>query len=195
MNDYATAIRVLAEKSMTTKGFDLLLKIEGRLPDIWDRPSSSTGKYHKKADGSVPSISFHTFEMLYAATKIIRMFGGKVISTQNDCYLMAIILHDALKYGAKGTNPHTTPNHDKTMADLLLKNKKTLMTHFTSDEADILIDGVRYHSGRWSKSVPNMNQFDFADFHPVVMFSHILDMLSTADCLRFPAINHDDLPF
>ena len=192
--NYTEAIIDLAEKSMTPGGFKLLMLIEGKMPDIWDRPSSSTNKYHKKADGSVPTIAEHVYEMLFAGTKIIRMFGGKLVSVQNDCFLMAIILHDIQKYGPKGINPHTTPNHDKTMADLLLKNKKTLMTHFTSDEADVLIDGVRYHSGRWSKSVPNMNQFNFADYHPVVMFTHFLDMLSTANLLKIPH-EVDDLPF
>ncbi len=190
--DHTKAIIDLAEKSMTPEGFALLLKIESKMPDIWDRPSSSTGKYHKKADGNVPSISHHTYEMLFSGVKIIRMFGGKLISKQNDVYIMAIILHDIQKYGPKGTNPHTTPNHDKTMADLLEKNRKTLMKHFSDSETETMIAGVRYHSGRWSKSVPNMNEFEFADYPTIVMFVHMFDMLSTADCLQFPKIDNED---
>ena len=186
--DYVDAIMTLAQHHMTPEGYDLLILIEGKMPDIWDKPSSSTGKYHKKADGSVPSIAHHTYEMLYAGAKIIRMFGGSLRSKQNDAILMAIILHDIQKYGPKGTNPHTTPNHDKTMADLLNKNIKRLMTHFDEKDALVVINGVRYHSGRWSKSVPNMNAFDFSDYHPVVMFIHTLDMMSTADVLQFPYV-------
>jgi len=188
--DYGQAIIDLAQYHMTPEGFKLLLLIEDKMPNIWNKSSSSSMKYHKKADGSVPTIAHHTYEMLYAGTKIIRMFGGKLKSKQNDAIIMSIILHDIQKYGAKGTNPHTTPNHDKTMADLLEKNKKTLMKHFSEEDARVVILGVRYHSGRWSKSVLNMNAFDFADYHPIVMFTHILDMLSTQDCLKFPEVNN-----
>lgn len=187
--NYTEAIITLAQHHMTPEGFELLMKIEGRLPDIWNKPSSSTGKYHKKADGSVPSIAHHTYEMLYAGTKIIRMFGGKMVSKQNDAIVMSIVLHDIQKYGPKGNMPHTHSHHDKSMADLLEKNIKVLRTHFSEEEAFIVINGVRYHSGRWSKSVPNMHKFDFADYHPIVMFTHILDMMSTADVLQFPHVN------
>lgn len=190
--DYTQAMVDLAQHHMTPEGFDLLMKIEGRLPDIWERPSSSTGKYHKKADGSVPSIAHHTYEMLYAACKIIRMFGGKLKSTQNDAIIMSVILHDIQKYGPKGNMPHTNNYHDRSMADLLLKNIKVLTKYFTKEEAMVVIEGVRYHSGRWSKSVENMHKFDFADYPPIVMFTHMLDMLSTADCLQFPYVDNED---
>ena len=189
--DYTQAIVDLARHHMTEDGFKLLMKIEGNMPDIWNKPTSSTKKYHKKADGSVPSNAHHTYEMLYAGTKIIRMFGGKMKSTQNDAIIMSIVLHDIMKYGSKGNTPHTYSHHDKAMADLLNKNRKTLLKHFTQDEADIVIMGVRYHSGRWSKSVDNMHEFDFADYPPVVMFTHMLDMLSTGDCLQFPHVDNE----
>lgn len=189
--DYGQAIMELSRHNMTPEGFDLLILIEGKMPDIWNKPTSSTWKYHKKEDGSVPSCAHHTYEMFYAASKIIRMFGGKVVSKQNDAILMSIILHDLQKYGVKGTNPHTTPNHDKTMADLLEKNKKVLMKHFSEEDADVVILGVRYHSGRWSKSVPNMNSFDFADYPPIVLFVHMLDMMSTANVLKFPHVDNE----
>ena len=189
--NYTEAIIVLAQHHMTPEGFDLLMKIEGRMPDIWNKPSSSTGKYHKKADGSVPTIAHHTYEMLYAGTKIIRMFGGKVVSIQNDVYVMAIILHDIQKYGPKGNMPHTNNYHDRSMADLLEKNRKVLETHFTPVQADLVIAGVRYHSGRWSKSVPNMHDFRFEQYPSVVMFLHMLDMMSTADVLQFPNVDNE----
>ncbi|MHA1658060.1 MAG: hypothetical protein ACTSUT_02920, partial [Promethearchaeota archaeon] len=75
----------------------------------------------------------------------------------------------------------------KTMADLIVKKKKFFLSHFSENEFSVLEAGIRFHSGRWSKSVQNMNTFDFADYHPVVMFVHILDMLSTADVLQFPS--------
>jgi hypothetical protein len=193
--DYKTKLIELATNTMTEKGFDLLLFIEERLPDIWDRPSSSTGKYHQKQDGTVPSIAEHTYSMTHAASKIVKMFGFKDKSVENDVFMMSIILHDALKYGPKGTNPHTTKDHDRAMSSLLESNKKLLLKHFTEDGVDALIEGIRFHSGRWSASVPNKNTFDFKDYHPIVMFTHILDMLDTQSCLKYPEVGYDDLPF
>jgi len=182
---------ILAQHHMTKEGYDLLILIESKMPDIWDKPTSSTGKYHKKADGSIPSVAHHTYEMLYAGTKIIRMFGGKMVSKQNDAIVMSIILHDIQKYGKKGTQPHTSRTHDKDMADLLEKNRKTLMKHFSDSETETMIAGVRYHSGRWSKDVAYINGFDFVDHHPTVMFIHMLDMMSTADVLQFPHVDNE----
>jgi len=174
----------LAEESLTDNGFKLLLKIENKLPDIWDRPSSSTGKYHQKSDGKVPTIAHHTYEMFYAASKIIRLFGHAKLSTQNDAILMGIILHDSLKYGIKGTNPHTVKNHDKLMADKLEVNRKFLLKHFTDVEYETFVMIVRYHSGQWSVDVPNIQEFRFSDYPPEVLFGHMLDMLSTEDVLK-----------
>ncbi len=189
--NYTEAITILAQHHMTPEGFELLKKIDARIPDIWDRPTSSSGKYHKKEDGSVPTNAHHTYEMLFAGTSIIRMFGGKLKSKQNDAICMSIILHDRLKYGPKANMPHTYSHHDKAMADLLEKNKKALLTHFDEEEANLVIMGIRYHSGRWSKSVDNMHTFDFADYPPIVMFTHMLDMMSTADVLKFPYVDNE----
>jgi hypothetical protein len=104
---------------------------------------------------------------------------------------MSILLHDIQKYGPKGNMPHTNNYHDRSMADLLQLNKKILLTHFTEEEADIVIMGVRYHSGQWSKSIPKEEAFHFSNYPPIVMFTHILDMLSTADCLKFPYVERD----
>ena len=186
--NHTQAIVDLAEENMTKEGFKLLLNIEKQMVDIWDRPTSSTGKYHKKADGSIPTNAHHTFEMLHAASKIIRMFNDVPKSTQNDAYLMAIVLHDCMKYGKNGNTPHTYSHHDKAMADLLERNREILMKHFSDYETEMLCLGVRYHSGRWSKSIPKGTMFDFADYHPIVMFIHCLDMLSTHDCLKCPEI-------
>jgi len=184
--DYTQAIVDLARDSMTDKGFKLLVKIEGKMVDIWDRPTSSTGKYHKKEDGSVPSNAHHTYEMLYAGVSILRMFGGPLISTQNDVYIMAIILHDMMKYGKNGNTPHTYSHHDKGMADFLETKRKLIKKHLSDAEFETLCMGVRYHSGRWSKSISPGDPFDFKDYPTIVMFMHTLDMLSTADCLKFP---------
>lgn len=178
-------INFLAEAHLTENGYNLFQLVNSKLPNIWDRYSSSTMKYHKKTDGSVPTIAEHTYEMLNAAIKILPMFGTPLKSTKNDVVLMAIIFHDGLKYGPKGTNPHTTRNHDQEMANLVVKNKKLFLKHFSEVEFDIFQTCIRFHSGRWSPDAKKLETpFSFDLFYPEVMFVHTFDMLSTKDCLK-----------
>lgn len=177
-------INFLAEAHLTTEGYKLFQVVNSKLPNIWDRYSSSTMKYHKKADGSVPTIAEHTCEMLDAAIKILPMFGTPLKSTKNDAILLSIILHDSLKYGSKGTNPHTTRNHDQEAANLFLKNKKLFLKHFNEEEFDLFISCIRFHSGRWSPDAKQIKDFSFDNLPCEVMFVHTFDMLSTKDCLK-----------
>jgi hypothetical protein len=177
-------IDLLAQQNLTPKGYELFTFVNSKLPNIWNRYSSSTMKYHKKEDGSVPTIAEHTFEMLDAAIKILPMFGTPLKSSKNDAVLLAIIFHDGLKYGKTGKNPHTTRNHDQEMADLVVKNKALFLSHFSEVEFDIFQSCIRLHSGRWSPDAKTIKDFSFNNLPCEVMFVHIFDMLSTKDCLK-----------
>ena len=73
--DYYTRIEELLKEYMTEKGFHFWKAINGKLPNIWDRPTSSTGKYHLKEGGRVPDCAEHVYGMLFAASKILKMFS------------------------------------------------------------------------------------------------------------------------
>lgn len=194
--DYTKKLMELAESCLTKKGYKLLLFVEDKIPDIWDLPSSSTGKYHQKADGSVPSIAEHVYEMVFALSKTIKMLGDEIISTKNDAILIATILHDSLKYGPTGKAKYTFRNHEKLMADFFADKKKVFLKHFSEDEFNIFIDCIRYHSGRWSSDVKDKKTFNFSDYRPEILIVHFLDMLSTNDCLVCnQKVDYDDLPF
>lgn len=182
--NYTAKLFDLAREHMTSNGFFMLMDIEKEMPEIWDRPTSSTGKYHLKANGSVPSCSHHTYEMLVAGIKSgHRLFGHEQKSTENDVYIMCIFLHDMMKYGVNGDRDHTDNNHEILMSDYLWVNKRKILEHLGHDQFNMLYMGVRYHAGRWSRSVPNRDEFDFSDYPPIVMFMAILDMFSTVGVL------------
>lgn len=178
-----TELDLLAQRILTPQGYILFTSINNHLPHIWNRPTSSTGKYHKRKDGTVPTIAEHTFEMAEAASKIIRMFGGAQISTQNDAILLAILFHDGLKYGKTGKNPHTTRNHDQELANLFEKNRKIFLKHFSEDEFETFLLCIRFHSGIWSPDAKK-EKLSLKDFPPEIIFVHMLDMLSTASYLN-----------
>jgi len=174
----------LLEDNMTEKGFSLWQGINKRLPDVWDKPTSSTGKYHKKKNGSIPVQAEHVYHMLYSTVKLFRMFNIKSNTTDADKMLFAVVLHDSLKYGEFGTRKYTERKHDKMAADMVSQNKETFLKILTEDQFYLMEEAIRFHSGQWSTDVPKNKNFSFKEYNPETMFVHILDMMSTADLIQ-----------
>jgi len=181
---YEEKLNELLELNLSDRGFSLWKAIKEILPDIWEKPTSSTGKYHKKQDGSIPSIAGHTFEMLNAGIKLLRMFNIKENTSDADTLLLGIVLHDSLKYGKDGFRKHTDNKHDRLAGDMIKANRNTFTKLLTEDQCNTLEESVRFHSGRWSSDVDKNEEFSFKDYEPQTFFIHILDMLSTADVLK-----------
>ena len=183
MNFKEKVIEIL-EQNMSERGFKLWNGINKRMPDIWNKPTSSTGKYHKKKNGDVPVQAEHVYHMLFSTVKLFRMFNIKVKTSDADKLLLAVALHDSFKYGKLGTRKHTDSTHDKNAADLVCSNKETLLKLFTEEQVDIVQEAIRFHSGQWSTDVPKNKQFTFKDYNPETFFVHVLDMMSTADLIQ-----------
>ncbi len=182
--NYGEKIPELLKENMTEKGYKLWEGIDQILPDIGDRPTSSTGKWHRKHDGRVPSMAEHTYEMLYAAAKVFKLFNFEKGTPNADMLLMAIALHDSLKYGKFGDIPHTDYKHDRTCADMIKSNEETFLKLFTNEQFISLEEGVRFHMGRWSTDGAGTEKFDWFDFQPYALFIHVLDMMSTGDLIQ-----------
>ena len=181
---YEKAITELLEKNMRKRTFALWKQLNGLFPNIWELPTSSTGKYHQKKDGRVPSCSEHVYEMLYAALKVMKMFNVEERTSEGDMVLLSVVWHDAFKYGKYGTAKHTDYKHDKIMGDVISQNELTLLEIFSEEEVKNLEMMIRFHSGRWSSDHGDNNKINFNEYPQYVLFIHMLDMLSTADCLK-----------
>ena len=182
--DFKKKVIELLEKNMTERGFRLWSGINKILPNIWNKPTSSTGKYHKKLNGDVPDIAEHVYQMLYVAEKMLRMFGVNSKTPDGDKILIAVALHDSLKYGNLGTRKHTDKEHDKLAADMIASNEGTFKKLFTDEQFYTLEEAVRFHSGRWSTDIPKNEKFEWSNLRPETFFVHLLDMLSTADLIQ-----------
>lgn len=181
MNLYLDKINTLLKKNLSEKCFDLWEGIRDNISNkCWDKLTSSTGKYHKKENGYVPSVAEHTYEMIYAADKIISMFEG-IIS--KDVIFLSIALHDAYKYGLCKTCQHTEEKHGELIAETILKNKKIYAQALTENEIIDLETAVRYHDGRWSP-IAKKNHFDKTFLTPEVTFLYTLDMLSSRNLIK-----------
>jgi hypothetical protein len=119
------------------------------------------------------------------------MFGVEIKTSKSDSILMAIALHDCLKYGTNGFRKYTDTTHDKGVGDLLSSNKETFLKLFNEEEFYIMEEAARFHSGRWSTDVPKNKPFTFKDYNPETMFVHMLDMLSTHDLIQTDVREND----
>jgi hypothetical protein len=174
----------ILEENMTDRGFRLWKGIDQKLPNIWNYPTSSTGKYHRKSNGEITTQAEHIYDMLFAASKIFKMFNFKPKTVEADIIMFIIALHDSLKYGSFGSRKHTDNGHDKEAADMIESNRGVLKKLFTDEQITIISEAIRFHSGRWSTDVPIKKPFTFHDHHPITLFIHTLDMLSTYDLLQ-----------
>jgi len=180
--DYMEKIDGLLYTNMTERSFLLWKGLKEKIPDVWQRLSSSTGKYHRRRDSTVPSIAEHTHEMLVACVKLLSIFNISPKSLDSDILLFSVVLHDSFKYGIDPTNSrYTNTKHDQLIGDIIRENKSVFMRIFTEEQVCLLEKCTRYHPGRWS-SDSDVN-FSFSNLPVEVFFLHILDMLSTADLL------------
>lgn len=180
---YKKKLDSLLERVLSEKYLKLWKTFDTRLPQCLHLPVSSTGKYHKTKDGRVPTISEHTYNMVAAASKIIRMFNCNLKSDKASAILLAIALHDRVKYGTKQPlREHTDNSHDQSMANIIAKNKDQLQKILGEENYVILEECIRFHSGRWSTDIRN-NGSEFFNKRPEVIFVHILDMLDTSNLL------------
>jgi len=182
--DYKKKIFELLEKNMTDTGFKLWNGINSILPEIWNNPTSSTGKYHKKKNGDVQVQAEHVYQMLFSTVKLFRMFNIGTKTKDGDKLLFAVVLHDSLKYGKLGTRKHTDKYHDRAAANMVCENKETFEKIMTEEQFFIMEEAIRFHSGRWSSDIDKSKEFTFKDYNPETLFIHILDMMSTADLIQ-----------
>lgn len=185
-------IENLLKLNMTERGYNLWKGINSILPNIWDKPTSSTGKHHKKMNGEVPDQAEHVYHLLYSTVKLLRMFNIKKKTSKADSILFSVVLHDSLKYGPMGTRKFTDNQHDKQAADMIESNRKTFLEIMNEEEFRAMEEAVRFHSGRWSTDVPKNKKFDFKEFRPEVLFVHMLDMMSTADLIQTDVRENDN---
>jgi len=181
--DFLEKINEILKENMSDLGYKFWVALEKKIPNAWNKPTSSTGKYHRRADGIVPTQGEHTWEMLYACSKLLGIFNVEKNTTEADTLLLAIALHDCLKYGIHPEGaPHTDSTHDQKAADMVNKNSEIFQKVLDEGQTKRLEEAIRYHSGRWSTDA--RENFDFENIHPYAFFVHILDMLSTTDLIK-----------
>lgn len=85
-------------------------------PDyFWERPTSSTGKYHSDDECGIHGNWLHTKRVFaeYANVSRSHVQAENISEYERDCGMSAALIHDMLKYGwPSEQNEHTVSNHD-----------------------------------------------------------------------------------
>lgn len=122
-------------------------------PDyFWERPTSSTGKYHSPDERGKHGNWLHTKRVFAAYCNLSESYleAHKITERQREAGKAAALLHDMMKYGwPSDNNEHTVNNHDVIAAEVA--------RHIGGcpNEVYLLIHG---HMGSWGEGMMPENE-------------------------------------
>lgn len=135
-------------------------------PDyFWEKPASSSGKYHPDDHCGEHGLWLHTKRAFTAFERLSKSYQeqGLINSQMRDCGRAAILLHDIFKYGKPAENmSHTVKDHDRLAANFL-RNKTQL--------PPTVIGCVESHNGPWCKGKSPET--------PIEQVHHMADMIGS----------------
>jgi hypothetical protein len=150
------------------------------IPLPFDKPSSSSGKYHQDTAGMVDNLENHSLDLMLFVDKLARIFGDSREQQHYDVLLLAAALHDIFKYGENNERKHTVKNHDEIAARRV--KERGLELGLTEYEVETLYGLILVHPGRWNSTNPGFQPITFTQMQ---LFLHISDMCAAARILNF----------
>jgi hypothetical protein len=153
-----------------------------QFPLPFDKPSSSSGKYHLNTAGTVDSLEEHTLDLLRFVDKLVSVFGDTKEEQHYDLLLLAAGLHDVNKYGNMNERRHTTKEHGVITANLV--KERGIDFGLNDYEIETLYGLIAMHDGRWSTANPNTG-YKPITFTQLQLFLHVADMASSRRILKF----------
>ena len=126
--------------------------LDGCPPYFWEKPTSSTGKYHSPDERGKHGNWLHTKRVFAAYANMSESYleAHKITEKEREAGKAAALLHDMMKYGwPSDNNEHTVNNHDIIAANVA--------KHIggCSNEVYLLIHG---HMGSWGEGMVPENE-------------------------------------
>ncbi len=162
------------------------------LPDyFFEVPAASTGKYHPAYAAGEGGLLRHTKGAVRIAYEMLsdHCIGDKYTSDEKDMMIMALMLHDGLKYGIP-KEQYTRFDHPLLMADYIMDNEERLGLEVT--EIEFICDAIKTHMGSFT-----------TDYHGVEVlerprtkyqnFVHLCDFLASRKCILLPFDENDEI--
>ena len=149
------------------------------LPDyFFEVDASSTGKYHPKYAAGEGGLSRHVKSACKFAYELLSnpIIGKPYSSRDKDLIIIALLIHDGLKYGNKEKEKYTRFDHP-ILASLYAKENKDKLK-MSEEELEKMANAVASHMGPW-----NTNQYSDVILPipkaPMEKFVHMCDYLAS----------------
>ena len=159
------------------------------LPEYFFRvPASSTGKYHPKYAAGDGGLSRHVKSACKFANELLSnpIIGKPYSSRDKDLIIIALLVHDGLKYGPDKKEKYTRFDHPILASNYIKENKDNL--NMTDEDIEKASSAVASHMGPW-----NTNSYSDVTLpipcKPMEKFVHMCDYLASR---RFINLDFDE---
>lgn len=161
----------------------------GHLPDYFFQvDASSTGKYHPKYAAGDGGLSRHVKSACKFANELLSnpIIGKPYTSRDKDLIIIALLIHDGLKYGKKEKEKYTRFDHPILASEYVKENKSKLK--MTDEDIEKVSSAIASHMGPW-----NTNSYSEIELPipkaPMEKFVHMCDYLASR---RFINLDFDN---
>ena len=176
-------IKVFEKEFLYIKNADLVSDAKylvSKLPDyFFEVDASSTGKYHPKYAAGPGGLSRHVKSACKFAYELLSnpIIGKPYTDRDKDLIIIALLIHDGVKYGDKyKKGDYTKFEHPLLAAEFARSNKDNLK--MSDEELDKMSKAVASHMGPW-----NTNQYSEYELPvpkaPIEKFVHMCDYLAS----------------
>ena len=159
------------------------------LPDYFFKvDASSTGKYHPKYAAGDGGLTRHVKSACKFANELLLnpIIGKPYTERDKDLIIIALLVHDGLKYGPKEKEKYTRFDHPLLAGDYVKENKKNLLMN--DEELEKVEKSIKSHMGPW-----NTNSYSEIELPlpkaPIEKFVHMCDYLASR---RFINLDFDE---
>ena len=161
----------------------------GGLPDYFFKvDASSTGKYHPKYAAGDGGLTRHVKSACKFANELLLnpIIGKPYTQREKDLIIIALLIHDGLKYGKKEKENYTRFDHPILASEYAKELKDKL--NMSDEELEKMSSAVASHMGPW-----NTNSYSDVVLPipkaPIEKFVHMCDYLASR---RFINLDFDE---
>ncbi len=151
----------------------------GNLPDYFFKvDASSTGKYHPKYAAGEGGLTRHVKSACKFANELLLnpIIGKPYTQRDKDLIIIALLIHDGLKYGEKEKEQYTRFDHPILACEYAKKNKDKLK--MSEEELEKMSAAVASHMGPWNTSSYSEVVLPVPKA-PIEKFVHMCDYLAS----------------
>ena len=151
---------------------------------FWEIGASSSGKYHPQFSQGEGGLVRHTKAVVMFAEELLRMSSYMYMSEEHKDYvIMACIVHDTCKYGAREYDKECYKDHAKNAVNLV---DSAWFGYFGINASEFFLSAIKCHMGQWSER-------ENRPFTNIDRCVHMADYMASRNFIDIPQINEEYL--